>query len=564
MFRVSSTNNQADMFCNSSSIIPESLKKIYEDTNGWHNLFYKQITCHIDENIFKPLFNKRHGSPNFPIRVLVAMFILKEGDGMSDSTLYEDVRFNLLIRRCLGLVNLSDDVPVSSTYYLFRKRLADYQNETGIDLMKLMFQNLTQEQCKEFNVKGKRIRMDSKLLGSNIAWLSRYELVHNFLANFYKTAKRWDCLKDTEIKMFEDLKNIKGGKVVYNNPSAYVIERLTELGTFISGVLESCLSQSNTKIYQSLKRLFSEQYEVLETEKIVLREHKKIAADSIQSPHDTDATYRNKGEQKVKGYSINVCETNDDDASLNLITDVQVAKATTSDNQYLISAIVETEKITKQFAKDVHVDGCYHDEANKTYCEENEKTLHLTGLQGAEGRYALEVILDNELKVTDTKTGEIIPTIKISSRNGETKWKMKLENKNYRYFTQKEVDSYAQRQQITNTPKKILQKRNNVEATIFQMGFHYARGKTKYRGIERQNIWVKARCLWVNFVRITKYINKKTKDLIENNNNLKNNQVAYCFLTNFNTLSSIILAKLGIFKKNSKFSNFKFNFFENR
>ena len=74
-------------------------------------------------------------------------------------------------------------------HYLFRKRINDYAKAGNENLFTVLFAELTQSQCVDFNVSGKRIRMDSKLLGSNIAWLSRYELVHETLGLFYKQVK---------------------------------------------------------------------------------------------------------------------------------------------------------------------------------------------------------------------------------------------------------------------------------------------------------------------------------------------------------------------------------------
>ena len=62
------------------------------------------------------------------------------------------------------------------------------------------------------------------------------------------------------------------------------------------------------------------------------------------------------------------------------------------------------------------------------------------------------------------------------------------------------------RKQIAETPIETLQKRNNVEATIFQLGFHYSNAKTRYRGENKHQMWANIRCLWINFVRILKYI----------------------------------------------------------
>ncbi|MGB1283672.1 MAG: hypothetical protein ACPG44_04330, partial [Polaribacter sp.] len=79
----------------------------------------------------------------------------------------------------------------------------------------------------------------------------------------------------------------------------------------------------------------------------------------------------------------------------------------------------------------------------------------------------------------------------------------------YRYFTQQQIDVCKIRKKIEQTPKEILQKRNNVEASIFQLGYHYSNAKSKYRGLIKHQMWANMRCLWVNFVRVLKYINKE-------------------------------------------------------
>ena len=52
---------------------------------------------------------------------------------------------------------------------------------------------------------------------------------------------------------------------------------------------------------------------------------------SVQSPYDPDSLYRNKGNQKIKGYSINVTESSDDDNPLCLISQVSVKRTSVSD-----------------------------------------------------------------------------------------------------------------------------------------------------------------------------------------------------------------------------------------
>ncbi|MFC2087001.1 hypothetical protein ACFLSA_02415, partial [Bacteroidota bacterium] len=45
-------------------------------------------------------------------------------------------------------------------------------------------------------------------------------------------------------------------------------------------------------------------------------------------------------------------------------------------------------------------------------------------------------------------------------------------------------------------------KRNNVEATIFQLCYHTRNNKTRYRGIIQNNTWALLRCIWINLRRI--------------------------------------------------------------
>ena len=95
--------------------------------------------------------------------------------------------------------------------------------------------------------------------------------------------------------------------------------------------------------------------------------------------------------------------------------------------------------------------------------------------------------------------------MKVICKNGIDKWRIKTE-KAYRYFTQKDIDGYMLRKQIAETPIETLQFRNNVEATIFQLGYHYPNAKSRYRGEIKHQMWANIRCLWVNFVRILRYI----------------------------------------------------------
>lgn len=52
--------------------------------------------------------------------------IMKEGNRRSDEQMFEAVDFDLLVRKALGLVNLTDQAPSLDTYYLLRRRIVPY------------------------------------------------------------------------------------------------------------------------------------------------------------------------------------------------------------------------------------------------------------------------------------------------------------------------------------------------------------------------------------------------------------------------------------------------------
>jgi len=82
------------------------------------------------------------------------------------------------------------------------------------------------------------------------------------------------------------------------------------------------------------------------------------------------------------------------------------------------------------------------------------------------------------LLVTDSITNK--KQIAIPTRNG--RWKINTGGNQYRYFTQKELDSRNLRKNLEQLPQEIKQIRNNVEAAMFQISLYTRNNKTRYRG----------------------------------------------------------------------------------
>lgn len=109
------------------------------------------------------------------------------------------------------------------------------------------------------------------------------------------------------------------------------------IGILIYKILK-LYGELKTDLFFLLGRVFEEQYKVIEDSQIELRPKEEISASSVQSPHDPDSAYRNKGDQKVKGYSVNITKTCSE-KGLNLITNVIVDKANKPDTAFVAPAI---------------------------------------------------------------------------------------------------------------------------------------------------------------------------------------------------------------------------------
>jgi len=513
MFRKSSKEPQFDIFGSVPSLLTDGAVRKYNDKNHWHNQFRQEVINFIDESPYKVLFNDTMGAPNAPIRLLVGMMILKEAFGWSDSQLFEHCQFNLLTRSALGLINMNDSLPAESTYYLLRKRIYEHNKQKGEDLLEKTFTQITREQVKQFDVNGRSIRMDSKLIGSNIAYFTRYEIIHQTLCRFYKSLNKFATsrLLPTDLEQLEKLVEEEPVKTVYRSTREEIKSRLQPIGLLIYKLLNTFTGHTSEQ-YRLLQRVFDEQYKIVGDQQIQLRPKEEISSGSVQSPHDPESAFRHKGDQKVKGYSVNITETISDEG-LNLITNVMVDKANIADTQFVQPAIEATREVTGQMVETAYLDGAFQSPDNDEFCKDIDMVF--TGIQGEQSRYDLE-LTPGGLFVTDTQTGERVQaTLAKKLKNSkEDRWYIKT-TKGHRYFNRQAIRTSHLRRTMKQRPLEETRKRNNVEASIFQLSFPLRNNKTKYRGKFKQKAWAFCRCLWVNFVRILNFMKQTCQRTIK-------------------------------------------------
>ena len=500
-----------DLFYSPTNLLGKRALKKFEDPKAWQNIFYKEVTSIIDEDTFSVLFNESNGAPNASVCILVAMMLLKEGYGCSDEQLFEKCEYDLLARKALGLDGFEEDIPCAATYYNFRAALVRHTAEKGEDLLQKCFEQVTGNQAKAYGVSGRSVRMDSKLIGSNIALYSRYVLVHKTMCKYLKDADISAFETDLRSRIEEYLKE-DAAKTVYRTDSETMKTNLLVLGETVYAIL----LKIKEDIYPLLKQVFEEQY-VVKDGVVSVRPKNEIPADSLQNPNDPDATYRNKNEHPVQGYSTNITETCGEEGKPSLITGVQVETATHADCKFLEEGVAQSERVTGDTVERLHADGAYQSPANrefaKTHTHDGDKEMELmTGKMQGGARFDL-YLEGEELTVVDKQTRKTIKAIscKTQTRNGKKcprQWRIpwqKEKGRPWRYFTEKDVAASELRRNIESLSPQDQRMRNNVEAAMFQYSFHTRNNKTRYRGLAKHRMHAYARCMWMNFRRLVIY-----------------------------------------------------------
>lgn len=498
MFVENPNDTQLSLFSSPEQIMNKRQLKKYQDEKSWFNLYYKHVLLEVDETIFSPLYSEGTGCPNAPVNVLVCMQQIKEGQGWSDRQLEEAVLFNLAVRKALGLVNIDDPSPVMSTFYEFRAKVNLYNLENGRHLMAEAFHDLSSKHLKLLELSGTAVRMDSKLLDSNIADLSRYEIVWRTLDKSYKRGEL-SALKAKLRNRLEAMLEVDAQKTKYESNSAELTRKLQQLGQLVYDILVSLKIQDGL-----LHRVFHEQFEVSKG-KVSAKVSSEITATSVQNPDDTDATFRKKNDQEVSGISVNITETVPEGDKPSIILDAQVENASTADNSYTKDAVATAEYVTGNRVEYFYSDGAYASSEFREFAQNHGIVTYFTGLQGKVPRYLLELI-GEQLFVTDSLTGEVLS----AEETKAGRWRIRLTDENgrrkYVYFSKEDLDNSLRRQMQAHIPKDEFKKRNNVEAAMFQLSYHTRDNQTRYRGLASHRLMVYNRCAWMNFVRVAKYL----------------------------------------------------------
>lgn len=365
MFRENTPDPQLSFF-NLQVVLTPKLLSLLE--TSWAHTFRHQLFLRIPEQIFSVLYSDIESRPNTPINILVGAEIIKAGRGLTDERLMEVIQFDIQTRYALGIDDLSTPVLDIRTIYNFRRRIREYDEETGINLIGECFKVITDEQLAEFELKVGWQRMDSTQILSNLARLNRLELCLATLQQGVKglpEALRTKWQTEHEAYLGQTPQNIS-----YRLKKKDVDEHLHRVGDLLVQLADDLLTHEGEADKLALvQRLLIEQFRLEDGQPIALKPTSELKGGRLQSPYDPQATYRYKNDEGHVGYVANITETCDPENHFQLITHVEVAPNNTDDGQLLAEAVADLQEREVE-VKRISTDGGYNGSTSAEACGE--------------------------------------------------------------------------------------------------------------------------------------------------------------------------------------------------
>src|SRR6056297_367330 len=161
MFKTNKTHRRKQLFGLENQLSEMKKKKLAQTI---FPLFYDEVFCQINEDIFAPLYSQKVSRPNCPANVLAGLEILKHLFNLSDEQLFENFYLDIRYKVALGIQDLSEGDISIRTLYNFRNRVVAYDQEHGVDLMLAVFESLTARFIEKAGVSTDIIKTDMTML----------------------------------------------------------------------------------------------------------------------------------------------------------------------------------------------------------------------------------------------------------------------------------------------------------------------------------------------------------------------------------------------------------------
>ena len=570
-------HNQPELFDHWNFLSPKC-RELLE--GSWAKLFKDEILRELPVSEFAENFSKDFGRSTKELYTVLGVLILQQIFDLTDEETINHLAFNIQWHYALNITEETDAARYMCPKTLWNMKKIVIEKELYVPL----FESITDKLARVFNVDKDKQRLDSVHIQSNMCRLGRIRIFANTIRKFLVNLKRHHKKLYSQIN--KSLANRYISKKAFQCFS--MVKKPSDTNKTLKSVsadlFELCETfkafpqVKNMNSFKLMERVLSEQCNVIESEEgieIELKKSKEISSSSLQNPSDPDATFSG---HKGQGYHVQIMETYTEtedkeqkDATLNLITHVEVETACQSDAHALKPAIKST-KDRGLCPEELLADTLYGSDENVEYAKSKGVEL----IAPVKNSTSLDILSLSEFEFSSNGHISACPKgIKpfISNKNKRYSQGFAMEacskcpdmtrcpvekGKKYFYlrYTEKKM-RIAKRRQVEKTPKfkDRYRFRSGVEATMSEYSTKTGVKRLRVRGLKAVTFCATLKAIGVNIFRAAAV--KKPKDRLERAIKCLVLQILCLFLIfkeRFNNICKIILKRRPNFVLNYKFA----------
>lgn len=522
MFRLNDVKSeQMSMFSKTDSWSEYKYKRI---SKGWPGFIRQHILPNINEKDYEVLYSEKASRPNTPINNMVTLLIIQRLNGFTDQETVDSLLFDERTQFAIGTLDNEKQNISKNMISNFRMKIFNYKLKTGVDLFEKTTNELNEYLVKLSGIDTSFRRIDSMMVSSSCAKLSRTELIYTVNKNFVKLATKLNL--EVEEKFQRYLDDADRVDTLYRNKET---ERKGKLALLLDETKELIEKYKDNKEineeteYKQLLRVYNDQFD---SENNQPKDGKDIKPTSLQTPYDEDATYRQKYGPNI-GYVVTNTEAVDIEKGMSLVIESEVASNVKSDVQTM-EGIIERKIESGDETKETYLSdaGFFSAELLAKATEANIDLMptDMTGKSVKRDDNLDEFVVDNNtivecpngetpVKTTTSEKNTIYATFDRSKceecpLNGNCAVG-KSKSKNMLVTSENQIElAKAKKRMEEDEYKKLAKLRSGAESIPSLLRVVYDIDNRPTKGMANLSMHLNASVLSININKMLKYLNE--------------------------------------------------------
>lgn len=328
---------------------------------GWQGIFRRSLLAVMPADELAKEFSADLGRRTKELYSMAGLVVIAEMRGWTSQEAADAYMFDLSVQYALNVGHHAVELS-SRTVERYQRLFREQELAQGV------FERVTRTLAEELQLEVDQQRLDSTHLFSDMAALSRTQLMAVCIRRFLVQVKRHQndeyAALDAQVRercMASD-KRLFSQTPPEGEARAQLRQRVAEDLLMLIDRFAGHARIAGMSSYKAMVRVFSEQCEVI-GKKVALRQ--KTGGRTMQNPSDPDATYDG---HKGKGYQVQLSETCHPDNPVQLITCAIPQTAADEDGDALPLVVARLEQNDLK-PGEILADTLYGSDANQQLCE---------------------------------------------------------------------------------------------------------------------------------------------------------------------------------------------------